>query len=128
MIRRRELIAGVSAAVTPALWPLAARAQQAGIPVIGFLDPNSLEATKEVVSDFREGLRDAGYIEGQNVAIEFRWGHGRFGEMRQLASELVRIPVAVIVASGGTPSPLAAKAATSTIPIVMAGGADPVKY
>ena len=126
MIRRREFIAGVSAAATPVLWPLAARAQQPGIPVIGFLDTASAETTKGVVSEFRRGLRDAGYIEGQNVAIEFRWGNGQ-SDMRRLASDLVRLQVAVIVASGGRDSQLAAKAATSTIPIVMMGGADPVK-
>jgi putative tryptophan/tyrosine transport system substrate-binding protein len=128
VIRRREFIAGVSTAVTPVLWPLAARAQRAGIPVIGFLNPTSPEAAEGVVSGFRAGLRDAGYIEGQNVAIEFRWANSQFGVLRQLASELVRLPVAVIFASGGVGSPLAAKAATSTIPIVIAGGADPVKY
>src|SRR5215475_8377357 len=98
MIRRREFIAGVSAAVTPVLWPLAARAQQPGIPVIGFLEANSSEATKETVADFRRGLRDAGYFEGQNVAIEFRWGNGQpMPVLRQLASDLVRLQVAVIV-------------------------------
>jgi putative tryptophan/tyrosine transport system substrate-binding protein len=128
MIGRRDFIAGLSAAATPTLWPLAAHAQQAGIPVIGYLGASSPEAAKEVVADFRRGLRDAGHIEGQNVAIEFRWANAQFGVLRQLASELVRLPVAVIFASGGVGSPLAAKAATSTIPIVIAGGADPVKY
>src|SRR5215831_1403399 len=128
MIRRRELIAGVSAAVTPVLWPLAARAQQPGIPVIGFLDTSSAE-NKLIVSEFRRGLKDAGYIEGQNVAIEFRWGNGQgMRVMRQLASELVHLQVAVIVAAGGIGSQRAAKDATTTIPIVMAGGLDPVKY
>ena len=129
MIRRRELIAGVSAAVTPVLWPLAARAQQPGIPVIGFLGTSSPEAAKDLVSAFRRGLRDAGYFEGQNVAIEFRWGNGQgLRVLRQPASELVRLQVAVIVAVGAVAAPLAAKAATSTIPIIVAGGADPVKY
>jgi putative ABC transport system substrate-binding protein len=126
MIRRREFIAGLGGAA--AGWPLVARAQQPGIPVIGFLSPNSPENAKGGVSEFRRGLRDAGYIEGQNVAIEFRWANAQLEVLGQLASELVRLPVAVIVAPGAVGSPLAAKAATSTIPIVMAGGADPVKY
>ncbi len=124
-MRRRDFIACVAGAA--ASWPLELCAQQAGIPVIGFLDPTSPEAAREVVSSFRLGLREAGYIEGQNVAIEFRWGNGQ-PVLRQLASDLVRLQVAVIVASGGVNSPLAAKAATSTIPIVIAGGADPVRY
>jgi putative ABC transport system substrate-binding protein len=123
-LRRREFIAGLGAAA----WPLAAQAQQAGIPVIGFLNPNSPEVAKALVSEFRRGLRDAGYIEGQNLAIEFRWANVRPGVLRQLASELVHLPVAIIVAAGALSSPLAAKAATSTIPIVIAGGFDPVKY
>jgi len=124
-MRRRDFIACVAGAA--ASWPLELCAQQPGIPVIGFLDPTSPEAAKEVVSSFRLGLREAGYMEGQNVAIEFRWGNGQ-PVLRQLASDLVRLQVAVIVASGGVRSPLAAKAATSTIPIVIAGGADPVRY
>src|SRR5262249_13969180 len=129
VIRRREFIAGVSAAATPVLWPLASRAQQPGIPVIGFLGTGSPEGSKGLVADFQRGLRDAGYVEGQNVAIEFRWGNAQgLPVMRQLASELVRLQVAVIVASGGVGSQRAAKAATTTIPIVMVGGLDPVKY
>jgi putative ABC transport system substrate-binding protein len=129
MIRRREFIAGLGAGASSSLWPLSARAQQPGIPVIGFLDPTSPETIGNgILSEFRSGLREAGYIDGQNVAIEFRWANGRFPELRQLAADLVRLQVAVIVASGASDSPLAAKAATSTIPIVMAGGADPVKY
>src|SRR6266436_5740091 len=128
MIRRREFIAGLGAAAAPILWPLAARAQQPGIPVIGFLDTSSPEANKEAVSAFRRALGDAGYIDGQNVAIEFRWGNNQPSIMQRLASDLVHLQVAVIVASGGSSSQLGAKAATSTIPIVMMGGPDPVKY
>jgi putative ABC transport system substrate-binding protein len=95
MIRRREFIAGLGGA---AAWPLAARGQQPGIPVIGFLGLVSPDDRN--TSEFRRGLREAGYIEGQNVAIEFRSANGRFGTLRQLASELVRLPVAVIVAGG----------------------------
>jgi putative ABC transport system substrate-binding protein len=124
-LRRREFVAGLGGA---AAWPLAAGAQQSGIPVIGFLSSNGPEAAESVVSEFRRGLRDAGYIEGQNVAIEFRWANGQLGVLRQLASELVRFPVAVIVTAGTADSTFAAKAATSTIPIVITGGADPVKY
>jgi len=128
LIRRREFIAGVSAAATPVLWPLAAHAKPPGIPVIGFLDPTSPEASKVIISEFRRGLKEAGYVEGQNVAIEFRWGNGRPSILPKLASDLVRLQVAVIVASGGIDSQRAAKAATSTIPIVIMGGTDPVKY
>ena len=124
MIRRREFLVGASAAATPVLWPLVAHAQQPAIPVIGFLETSSPEATKELLADLRRGLRDAGYIEGQNVAIEFRWGNSQ-PIVRQLASDLVQLQVAVIVATGR--SQFAAKAATSTIPIVVMGGIDPVK-
>jgi putative tryptophan/tyrosine transport system substrate-binding protein len=126
-MRRREFIVGIGAAPMLVVWPFTADTQLPGIPVIGFLDTSSREAAQEIVSEFRRGLRDAGYIDGQNVAIEFRWGHGQ-PIMRQLASDLVRVRVAVIVASGAPPSQLAAKAATATIPIVIAGGIDPVKY
>jgi putative ABC transport system substrate-binding protein len=125
-MKRREFITFIGGAA--AAWPIGARAQQRAMPVVGFLNPNSPEVSTGVVSEFRRGLRDAGYIEGQNVALEFRWANGHLGVLRQLASELVRLPVTVIVASGALPSPLAAKAATSTIPIVIAGGVDPVKY
>ena len=125
-MRRREFIAGLG---STAAWPMVARAQQQAVPVIGFLNSNSPEAAKEGVASFRTGLRDAGYTESQNVAVEFRWGNGKgLPVMRQLASDLVRLQVAVIVASGGLVSQLAAKEATTTIPIVMVGGADPVKY
>jgi putative ABC transport system substrate-binding protein len=122
-MKRRDFIAGLSGAA----WPLAAGAQQRAVPVIGFLSTASPKAGQGNVSQFRRGLRDAGYIEGQNVAIEFRWGNGQ-PVMRQLASALVRLQVAVIVAAGGAASQFAAKAATSTIPIVMVSGSDPVKY
>jgi putative ABC transport system substrate-binding protein len=124
-LRRREFIAGLGGAAT---WTLAARAQQPGIPVIGYLSSNSSSNSPESAAEFRRGLRDAGYIEGQNVSIEFRWANGQRGVLPQLASEFVRLPVAVIVATGAVDSSFAAKAATSTIPIVIAGGADPVRY
>ncbi len=121
MIRRRDFIASIGAAA----WPLAAPAQQPSIPVIGFLSTNSLESDRGALSDLRTSLREAGYIEGQNVAIEFRWANGQ-PILPQLASDLVRLKVAIIVAYGGLEAPLAAKAATSTIPIIIATGADPV--
>jgi putative tryptophan/tyrosine transport system substrate-binding protein len=125
-MRRREFISGAGVAAMLVVWPFAADTQLPGIPVIGFLETGSPEASERIAASFRSGLKDAGYTEGQNVAIEFRWGKGQ-PVMRQLASDLVRLQVAVIVASGAVGSQLAAKAATSTIPIVMAGGADPVK-
>jgi putative ABC transport system substrate-binding protein len=124
-MKRREFITLFGgAAVT---WPIAARGQQPAIPIVGFLDPVSLEAGRAGVAEFRKGLEEAGYVEGRNVAIEFRWGNNQ-GTLSRLAADLVERQVNVIVASGGISAVLAAKAATSTIPIVFAGGADPVKY
>jgi putative tryptophan/tyrosine transport system substrate-binding protein len=122
MIRRRKfitLLGGASA------WPLAASAQQA-LPVIGFLDPRSPDATADLVSAFRQGLKDIGYAEPETVTIEFRWAQGRYDRLPALVSELVGRPVAVIVTAGGAPSVLAAKAATTTIPIVYVAGGDPI--
>jgi putative ABC transport system substrate-binding protein len=121
---RREFITLLGGAA--AVWPIAARAQQPSIPVIGFLDTAPPAATRGIVAEFREGLKEAGYIEGKNVAVEFRWANNRRG-LSEMAADLVRRQVDVIVASGGSGSAFAAKAATSTIPIVIAGGTDPVK-
>jgi putative tryptophan/tyrosine transport system substrate-binding protein len=124
-MRRREFMAGLGSA---AVWPLAARAQQQAMPVIGFLDFTSPEAIRDAVAGFRRGIKEAGYVEGQNVAIEFRWAEGQFDRLPALAAEFVRRQVAVIVASGGVSAAFVAKDATSTIPIVFVVGADPVKY
>jgi putative ABC transport system substrate-binding protein len=123
MIRRRELITLLGGAA--AAWPLAARAQQQAMPVIGFLESGTPETISAALSDFRRGLEDVGYIEGRNLAIVSRWGNARI--MPQLARELVQLQVTAIVLNGDIGSLEAAAAATSTIPIVYAGGGDPVK-
>jgi ABC-type uncharacterized transport system substrate-binding protein len=112
-------------AVGAAAWPAVAWGQQSAIPVIGFLDPRSPEATADRVRGFRQGLKETGFIEGENLAIEYRWAEGKFDQLPQLATELVRREVALIVATN-TASARAAKAATMTIPIVFAVPQDPV--
>ena len=121
---RRELLVALGGAA--AAWPLAARAQQPAMPVVGFMSARSPEDSAHLVAAFRRGLGDSGFIEGQNVAIEFRWAHGQYDRLPALADELVRRQVNVLVAVGGEPSPLAAKRATSTIPIVFGIGSVPV--
>jgi putative ABC transport system substrate-binding protein len=124
-IRRRELLAALGGAV--AAWPLAARAQQPAMPVIGYLSSRSPDDTTHLLAGFRQGLADGGFIERQNVTIEYRWALGHYDHLPELATELARLPVLVVAATGGEPAALAAKAATSTIPIVFATGTDPVK-
>jgi ABC-type uncharacterized transport system substrate-binding protein len=121
-MRRREFlrVLGYGAA----FWPLATSAQQ---PMIGFLDPTSLDKYAPFVEAFRKGLREVGFVEGQNVAIEFRWAEGEYGRLPEMAAELVQNKVAVIVATGITAA-RAAKAATSTTPIVFNTGGDPIKF
>jgi len=127
-MRRREVIALMSgAAASSLLRPLAARSQQGAMPVIGFLNSASANLFEHLVQAFRDGLDEAGYVEGRNVTIEYRWGEGQIDRLPALAAELVQRQVAVIVTSGGDVSARAAKAATSSIPIVSTIGGDPVQ-
>ncbi len=123
-MRRRDFIQGITA--VSAAWPLAVRAQQSGNPVIGFLSSASPDTYVSQLNAFREGLKENGYVEGQNVAIEYRWAENQIAQLPRLASELVHRPVSVIAAGGSPASAMAAKSVTTTIPIVFMNAADPV--
>ncbi len=124
-MKRREFITLLGGMA--ATWPFIVRAQQSAMPVIGFLDPTSLDTYSLFVEAFRKGLREVGFIEGHNVAIEFRWAEGQYARLPEMAAEFVQHKVTVIVATGITAA-RAAKAATSTIPIVFNTGGDPIKF
>jgi putative ABC transport system substrate-binding protein len=123
-MRRRDLITLLGGAAVA--WPLAARAQQA-IPVIGFMSGRAPETDMHLIAAFREGLREQGFVEGKNFAIEFRWARGDYERLPTLAAELVALRVDVLAAVGGDHSAAAAKQATSTIPVVFGVGGDPIK-
>ena len=125
-MRRREFL-GVLGGATATAWPLAARAQQAAMPMVGFLNPTELKLYEFNAAAFRKGLQETGFVEGENVRIEYRWGEGDYSRLPALAAELVGLRVAVIAATGDVGSARAAVAATSTTPIVFTIGADPVK-
>src|SRR5215510_865262 len=122
-MRRRDFIAGIAGSA--AVWPLAAHAQQMSMPVIGFLRPGSPELNAHLVAAFHKGMGETGYVEGRNVAVEYRWAPNA-GRLTELAADLVRLRVAVIATPGSTAAAVAAKSATTTIQTAFTGGGDPV--
>ena len=123
-MKRREFITLLGGAA--ATWPLAARAQQQAMPLIGWMSGRSPEDSSHLLAAFREGLRETGFVEGESIAIEYRWARGRYEQLPAMAADLVSRRIAVLVGIGGDPSALAAKQATSTIPIVFGMGGDPI--
>src|SRR5271165_1485532 len=123
-VRRRELIATLASA---AAWPLAARAQPPAMPVVGVVSGESQETSVRRAGAFRKALNEAGYVEGQNVTVEYHWLEGQYDRLQPLMADLVRRRVTIIAIPGSNPAALAAKAATTTIPIVFGVGADPVE-
>src|SRR5215208_2980072 len=121
-MRRREVLAGLATAA----WPLVAQAQQPSMPRIGLLSSRSRAESEQVIAAFRRGLGEAGFSEGQNVEIEYRWADGRYDQLPILAADLVATRVAIVFAAGGPPAALEAKAATSTIPVVFSSTSDPI--
>jgi putative ABC transport system substrate-binding protein len=124
-MRRRNFLTLVGGAA--AMWPVSALAQQKNVPLIGFLNSQSAGSFSHLVAGFQQGLREAGFLEGQNIQIEYRWAEGRNDRLPELANDLVRRGIAVLVATGGEPAALAAKVSTQTIPIVFLIGGDPVR-
>jgi putative ABC transport system substrate-binding protein len=124
-MRRREFIGLLGGAL--AMWPIGVRAQQQVVPLIGFLNTQSAGSFSHLVAGFQQGLREAGFLEGQNIQIEYRWAEGRYERLPALANDLVHRGIAVLVATGGEPAALAAKGSTQAIPIVFIIGGDPIR-
>jgi putative ABC transport system substrate-binding protein len=125
-VKRRDFITLLGGAA--GTWPFAARAQQQALPLVGFLSSRSVEDTKKLVEAFRDGLQVSGFVEGKDIEIEYRWANGQYERLAALATDLIGRGLAVLVTTGAEPSALAAKAATTTIPIVFVIGGDPVKF